>query len=75
VRVAVEPERLFQYRFGIGSLDTMITWQLEADGAGTRLRLTHEGFNLDTPVGAAAFEGMGNGWSTVLDRLEEAASA
>ncbi len=69
--LAVEPERLLSYRFGIGSLDTRITWQLIPEGNGTRLRLTHEGFDLASPLGRTAFEGMRGGWPGVLARLEE----
>lgn len=65
----VEPERLLRYRFGEGTLDTIITWRLTAEGGGTRLRLTHEGFNVDTPLGKAALEGMKQGWPGVLARL------
>ena len=67
--IAVEPERLLRYRFGAGTLDTIITWRLTPEGGGTRLRLTHEGFNVDTPLGKAALEGMKQGWPGVLARL------
>ncbi len=67
--IAVEHERLFSYRFATGTLDTTITWQLSAEGRGTRLALTHEGFDLDSPMGRAAWEGMKGGWPGVLDRL------
>ncbi|MGW5423689.1 SRPBCC family protein [Streptomyces sp. NPDC003943] len=63
------PERLLAYRFAEGSLDTTITWRLEPEGTGTRLFLTHAGFDLDSPLGRQAFEGMGHGWPHVLDRL------
>ncbi|MFJ9823234.1 SRPBCC domain-containing protein [Streptomyces sp. NPDC101160] len=63
------PERLLAYRFAEGSLDTTITWCLEPEGRGTRLFLTHAGFDLDSPLGRQAFEGMGHGWPHVLDRL------
>ncbi|MGW4162452.1 SRPBCC family protein [Streptomyces sp. NPDC004788] len=63
------PERLLAYRFAEGSLDTTITWRLEPEGRGTRLFLTHAGFDLDSPLGRKAFEGMGHGWPHVLDRL------
>ena len=66
----VEPERLLRYRFSAGRLDTIVTWRLAPEGAGTRLRLTHEGFNLDSPMGWQAFEGMKPGWPRVLARLE-----
>ena len=65
----VVPEQLLQYRFAAGMLDTLITWQLTPEGTGTRLTLTHEGFNLDSPMGRKAFEGMQAGWPAVLTRL------
>lgn len=66
----VEHERLLKYSFAEGSLDTTITWELFPEGEGTRLRLRHEGFNLDTPLGRTALEGMKPGWPKVLERLE-----
>jgi uncharacterized protein YndB with AHSA1/START domain len=70
--LAVEPERLLRYVFAAGTLDTIITWQLTPEGTGTRLRLRHEGFNLDTPMGRQALEGMSSGWPAVLERLVRA---
>lgn len=67
--IAVEPERLLRFRFSAGTLDTIISWELIPEGGGTRLRLTHEGFNLDSPVGRKALEGMKLGWPKVLARL------
>ena len=69
--LSVEKERLIKYRFAAGFLDTVITWELIPEGTGTRLKLTHEGFNLDSPIGRKAFEGMKPGWPQVLVRLEE----
>jgi uncharacterized protein YndB with AHSA1/START domain len=66
----VEPERLLKYRFATGTLDTVVTWQLLPEGAGTRLTLRHEGFNLDTPMGRAALEGMAPGWPRILVQLQ-----
>jgi uncharacterized protein YndB with AHSA1/START domain len=65
----VEHERLLKYRFAARVLDTIITWRLAREGAGTRLSLTHEGFNLDTPLGRKALEGMKPGWPKVLAKL------
>lgn len=70
--IAVEPERLLSYRFAAGSLNTTITWRLIPEGAGTRLQLTHEGFDLDSPMGRQALEGMRGGWPAVLGRLGKA---
>jgi uncharacterized protein YndB with AHSA1/START domain len=68
------PERLFSYRFGNGGVDTVTTWHLAPEGSGTRLTLLHEGFNVETPTGRQAFEGMKQGWPGVLARLETAIS-
>jgi uncharacterized protein YndB with AHSA1/START domain len=68
--VAVEHERLLAYRFAIGTLDTSITWRLLPEGAGTRLVLKHEGFDLDSPLARHALEGMKPGWPKVLARLD-----
>lgn len=38
---------------------------------GTRLTLTHEGFNLDTPLGRQAYEGMKPGWPGLLERMDK----
>ncbi|MEU4039756.1 SRPBCC family protein [Streptomyces collinus] len=73
--LAVEPERLLRYSFAPGSLDTTITWQLHPEGVGTRLFLEHAGFDLDSPLGKAALEGMGRGWPDVLQRIEPVLAA
>ncbi|GAA2644136.1 SRPBCC domain-containing protein [Streptomyces vastus] len=73
--LAVEPERLLRYSFAPGSLDTTITWQLLPEGTGTRLLLEHAGFDLDSPLGKAALEGMGRGWPDVLQRIEPVLTA
>jgi uncharacterized protein YndB with AHSA1/START domain len=66
----VQQNRLLKYRFAAGTLDSTITWELVPEGSGTRLKLTHEGFHLDSPMGRMAFEGMKPGWPKVLARLE-----
>lgn len=71
----VEHEKRFKYRFGVTSLDTTLTWTLEPEGDGTRLVLVHEGFDLDSPLGKRALEGMGEGWPKVLRRIEDAIAA
>lgn len=73
--VAVEPERLLRYRFATGSLNTTITWRLTPEGAGTRLVLVHEGFDLDSPMGRQALDGMKSGWPSILARLGAALGA
>ncbi|WP_256094482.1 SRPBCC family protein [Paraburkholderia nodosa] len=69
--VAVEHERLLCYSFAPGTLNTTVTWRLEPEGSGTRLSLEHKGFDLDSPLGKAAFQGMGKGWPEVIQRLQD----
>jgi len=73
--LAVEPERLLSYSFAPGTLNTTITWRLEPEQAGTRLHLEHSGFDLDSPLGKMAFEGMGKGWPGVVGRMAGAIEA
>lgn len=48
--------------------DWTITWTLEPEGRGTRLFLTHEGFDPDDPVQRRARGVMGGGWRTAVLR-------
>ena len=66
----VDDQRLLAYRFAEGSLDTTITWTLHPEGEGTRLILTHAGFDLDSPIGRQAYDGMSKGWPHLLNRLD-----
>ena len=60
------------YTFAEGLLDTVITWYLDSEGSGTRVGLIHYGFDLDSAAGRQAYEGMGEGWPTVLARIAQA---
>ena len=75
----VEPERVLAYTYAETVLDSTLTWRLVAEGTGTRLFLEHSGLDQDTPLGKAAYHGMGAGWPGVLARigdvLPEAAAA
>ncbi|WSY97044.1 SRPBCC domain-containing protein [Streptomyces sp. NBC_00873] len=51
---------------------TTVTWRLHPEGTGTRLFLEHAGLDVDSPLGRAAFHGMGDGWPDVLLRIEPA---
>ncbi|MGX1274500.1 SRPBCC family protein [Streptomyces phaeoluteigriseus] len=66
----VHDQRILAYRFAETTLNTTITWTLNPEGEGTRLVLTHTDFDLDSPMGRQAYDGMGRGWPHVLDRLE-----
>lgn len=66
----VEVHKVISYIFADGSLDTKVTWRLIPEGTGTRLLLEHEGFDLDSPMGRQAYDGMGDGWPKVLSRID-----
>ena len=68
--LAVEHEKLISYSFVQGTLNTTITWSLEAEGNGTRLTLEHKGFDLNSPISKKAFDGMKNGWPAVIARID-----
>ena len=70
--IAVDPERLLSYSFAPGSLDSTITWRLEPENGGTSPHLEHTGFDLDSPLGKKAFDGMGGSWPAVLERIAPA---
>jgi uncharacterized protein YndB with AHSA1/START domain len=65
----VEPERRFSYRFAESELNSIITWELVPEGSGTRLTLIHQGFDLESPLGRRAYEGMKPGWPGILGRI------
>lgn len=71
----VPPERL-RLSWAGGGIDTTVTWQLVPEGTGTRLFLSHEGFDPDDPAQQATFRALGGGWRGHLARrLEETLSA
>ena len=71
----VEPGSMISYTFAEGSSDTTITWRIEPEGTGSRLFLEHAGFDLDSPMGQAAFSGMGSGWPGILAAMDRALTA
>ena len=70
--VAVEQERLLSYTFA--GMST-ITWRLEPEGAGTRLTLIQDGFDLDSPIARQAYEGMGRGWPAMIAGIDRVLAA
>lgn len=60
-----EPE-LVRYSWRNGEFDTEVTWQLVPEGRGTRVLVTHAGFDADSPVQRQAHDGMSRGWRPVV---------
>ena len=67
---AGRPGRLaFSWSAGGPVENTHVSFVLEADGDGTRLKFEHSGFDLDQPFGEQAVKGADYGWSRMLGGL------
>lgn len=65
-----EPPRRLAFSWTAGGLiDTRVTFELEAEGDETRLRLEHAGFDLAAPWGEQAIKGADFGWAKMLKQL------
>jgi uncharacterized protein YndB with AHSA1/START domain len=72
-----EPEKMLRIAWraapgDLSSLDSTVTFTLEAEGAGTRLFLVHEGFIPDDPYQSAARRIMGGGWAGAVANIGQA---
>jgi uncharacterized protein YndB with AHSA1/START domain len=67
----VQPPWLLRFSWRSAHLDTMVTWRLAAEGTGTRLFITHEGFDDDDPAQQATMRILGGGWRGHLARRLE----
>jgi uncharacterized protein YndB with AHSA1/START domain len=54
-------------------LDSVVTWTLQPEGNGTRLRMVHAGFR--SPQNDFAYDAMSPGWARIMERLGEIAAA
>nr|WP_062338753.1 SRPBCC domain-containing protein [Herbidospora sakaeratensis] len=70
--LAFEPLRMLRIGWddaaAPGKTGWTITWTLVAEGRGTRLFLTHEGFDPDDPLQTQARTIMGGGWRGMVTR-------
>ncbi len=66
----IKERALLSYTFAEGLLNSKITWRLVPEDGGTRLFLEHSDFDLRAPQRKPAFDGMSNGWSAVISRIE-----
>lgn len=74
-----EPEKMLRLAWRAApddpsTLDSTLTFTLEAEGTGTRLFLAHEGFDSGDPYQAAARRIMGGGWAGVPGRIAQVAA-
>ena len=54
-------------------LDSVVTWTLQPEGRGTRLRLVHTGFR--SPQNDFAYDAMSPGWRRHIGQISEIAAA
>ena len=58
----LEPPRLLRFSWRAGPLDTTVSWRLVAEGTGTRLLITHDGFDESDPGQQMVMGILGGGW-------------
>jgi uncharacterized protein YndB with AHSA1/START domain len=76
--LALDPPQLLRISWRGGTLDTTVTWRLVPEGTGTRLLITHDGFDDTDPAQQTAMKILGGGWrahlaSRMLSVLDDAA--
>ncbi len=67
----LEPPQRLRISWRAGKIDTTVTWQLVPEGSGTRLFLTHDGFDPSDPEQEATRRLLGGGWQGHLARRLE----
>ncbi|MCU1415666.1 MAG: Activator of Hsp90 ATPase 1 family protein [Microbacteriaceae bacterium] len=69
--LTLEPERMLAISWVSSGLDSTVTWRLHPEGTGTRLFLTHDGFDDTDPRQVTVKNILGGGWRGHLaGRLE-----
>lgn len=64
----IEPQKSLAYTWEAMGLESVVTWTLTPEGAGTKIRIEQKGFR---PEQKQAFAGAQYGWQKFLDNLEE----
>lgn len=68
----LDPPRLLRFSWRGGQLDTVVSWRLVPEGAGTRLLITHDGFDDGDPAQRTTMGILGGGWrGHLVKRLGE----
>lgn len=58
----LDPPRLLRFSWRAGTLDTVVSWALVPEGGGTRLMITHDGFDDRDPGQRRVLGILGGGW-------------
>ena len=66
--VAVEPNKMLSYTWGVFDLESVVTWTLTPTSTGTHLRMEQSGFRPDQEQ---AYQGAKYGWQQFFAKLEQ----
>ena len=66
--LALEPPRLMRFSWRSDVIDTVVSWSLVPEGAGTRLLITQDGFDETDPRQRMVMGILGGGWRGHLIR-------
>jgi len=58
----LQPPSLLRLSWRTAALDTTVSWRLVAEGTGTRLLITHDGFDASDPGQRMVMDLLGGGW-------------
>ena len=58
----LDPPRLLRFSWRAGPLDTTVSWRLVPERTGTRLLITHDGFDQSDPGQQMVMGILGGGW-------------
>src|ERR1700709_509058 len=64
----VEPNKALSYTWGAYGLESVLTWTVTSEGAGTLLRMEQSGFRPDQEQ---AYQGAKCGWANCIANLEQ----
>ncbi|MGI8445907.1 MAG: SRPBCC family protein [Streptosporangiaceae bacterium] len=64
----LEPPQLLRFSWRSRDLDTVVSWSLVPEGTGTRLLITHDGFDDTDPAQRTIMGNLGGGWRGHLIR-------
>ena len=66
--LAVEPNKMLSYTWGVFDLESVVTWTLTPTSTGTHLRMEQSGFRPDQQQ---AYQGAKHGWPRFFASLEQ----
>lgn len=69
--IVPEQKLVYSFQSQVTRVETLVTITLIPEGKGTRLTLTHSGWDALPPGEQGIAEGFGNGWGAGLEKLQD----